>query len=141
MTSGHPVGDQVIRSLSWLLKQRLRKQDVLCRYGGEEFLIGLPNTDARQAFAIMDRIRQDFSQIRHPFGDRHFLATASGGIATYPLHQNGDSLIKAADEALYQAKRDGRNRTHTDENQASGGALSSGSASGQSGWSRSRTTA
>ena len=41
MTSGHPVGDQVIRSLSWLLKQRLRKHDILCRYGGEEFLIGL----------------------------------------------------------------------------------------------------
>ncbi|MHB1186479.1 MAG: GGDEF domain-containing response regulator [Thiobacillus sp.] len=114
-TYGHPVGDQVIRSLSWLLKQRLRKQDILCRYGGEEFLIGLPHTDAEQAFAIMDRIRQDFSQIRHPYRDRHFHATASGGIATYPLYQNGDSLIKAADEALYQAKHDGRNRIHNDE--------------------------
>lgn len=107
---GHPVGDQVIRSLSWLLKQRVRKQDILCRYGGEEFVIGLPHTDAEQAFAIMDRIRQDFAQIRHPYRDGHFFATASGGIATYPLYQNGDSLIKAADEALYQAKRDGRNR-------------------------------
>ena len=112
---GHPVGDQVIRSLSWLLKQRLRKQDIICRYGGEEFLIGLPHTDAEPAFAIMDRIRQDFSQIRHPIGDRHFLATCSGGIATYPLYQNGDSLIKAADDALYRAKRDGRNRIHADE--------------------------
>ncbi|MFN3751473.1 MAG: diguanylate cyclase [Thiobacillus sp.] len=112
---GHPTGDQVIRSLSWLLKQRLRKQDVICRYGGEEFLIALPHTDAEQAYGIVDRIRQDFSQIRHPFGDRHFLATASGGIATYPLYQNGDSLIKAADEALYTAKRDGRNRIHADE--------------------------
>jgi diguanylate cyclase (GGDEF)-like protein len=113
-TYGHPVGDQVIRSLSWLLKQRLRKQDILCRYGGEEFLIGLPHTDAEQAFTIMDRIRQDFSQIRHPFRDRHFLATVSAGISTYPLYQNGDSLIKAADEALYQAKREGRNRVHAD---------------------------
>lgn len=112
---GHPTGDQVIRSLSWLLKQRLRKQDVICRYGGEEFLIALPHTDAEQAYGIMDRIRQDFSQIRHPFGDHHFHATTSGGIATYPLYQNGDSLIKAADEALYQAKRDGRNRIHVDE--------------------------
>ncbi|MEW6416246.1 MAG: diguanylate cyclase [Pseudomonadota bacterium] len=112
---GHPTGDQVIRSLSWLLKQRLRKQDVICRYGGEEFLIALPHTDAEQAYGIVDRIRQDFSQIRHPFGDRYFLATASGGIATYPLYQNGDSLIKAADEALYAAKRDGRNRIHADE--------------------------
>ncbi|MBW8306858.1 MAG: diguanylate cyclase, partial [Thiobacillus sp.] len=63
-TYGHPVGDQVIRSLSWLLKQRLRKQDIICRYGGEEFLIGLPHTDAEQALSIMDRIRHDFSQIR-----------------------------------------------------------------------------
>jgi diguanylate cyclase (GGDEF)-like protein len=114
-TYGHPVGDQVIRSLSWLLKQRLRKQDILCRYGGEEFLIGLPHTDAEQAFTIMNRIRQDFSQIRHPYRDSHFRATASGGIATYPLYQNSDSLIKAADEALYQAKRGGRNRIHSDE--------------------------
>ena len=114
-TYGHPVGDQVIRGLSWLLKQRLRKQDILCRYGGEEFLIGLPHTDAEQAFAIMDRIRQDFVQIRHPYGDSHFHVSTSGGIATYPLYQTGDALIKAADEALYQAKRGGRNRIHTDE--------------------------
>jgi diguanylate cyclase (GGDEF)-like protein len=114
-TYGHPVGDQVIRSLSWLLKQRLRKHDILCRYGGEEFLIGLPHTDAEQAFAIVDRIRRDFAQIRHPYRDTHFLATASGGIATYPLHQTGDALIKAADEALYQAKRGGRNRIHSSD--------------------------
>ena len=107
---GHPVGDQVIRSLSWLLKQRLRKHDVLCRYGGEEFMIALPHTDAEQAYTIMDRIRQDFAQIRHPFGSNHFLATASGGIASFPRQQSGDALIKAADEALYQAKRGGRNR-------------------------------
>lgn len=112
---GHLTGDQVIRCLSWLLKQRLRKQDVICRYGGEEFLIALPHTDAKRAHGIVDRIRQDFSQIRHPFGDRHFHATTSGGIATYPLYQNGDSLIKAADEALYQAKRAGSNRIHADE--------------------------
>ncbi len=111
-TYGHPVGDQVIRSLSWLLKQRLRKHDILCRYGGEEFLIALPHTDAEEAYGIMNRIRHDFAQIKHPYRDTHFLATVSGGIATYPLYQNGDSLIKAADEALYHAKRSGRNRIH-----------------------------
>ena len=114
-TYGHPVGDQVIRSLSWLLKQRLRKQDVICRYGGEEFLVGLPHTDADEALAIMNRIRQDFAQIHHPHGNGHFLVTASGGIATYPLYQTGDALIKAADEALYRAKHKGRNCIHTDE--------------------------
>jgi diguanylate cyclase (GGDEF)-like protein len=110
---GHPVGDQVIRSLSWLLKQRLRKQDILCRYGGEEFLIGLPHTDTQEAFALMDRIRQDFAQIRHPYRDSYFLSTVSGGVAAYPLYQTGDALIKAADEALYRAKRGGRNLIHS----------------------------
>ncbi|MHB1215757.1 MAG: GGDEF domain-containing response regulator [Thiobacillus sp.] len=117
-TYGHPVGDQVIRSLSWLLKQRLRKQDIICRYGGEEFLIGLPHTHAEQALDIMNRIRRDFAEIQHPYGNRHFSVTASGGIATYPLFQTGDALIKAADRALYQAKHGGRNRIHTDETRA-----------------------
>lgn len=112
-TYGHPVGDQVIRNLSWLLKQRLRRHDIVCRYGGEEFLIGLPHTDAGQAYTIVDRIRHDFAQIRHPYRDTHFLTTVSGGIATYPLHMTGDALIKAADEALYRAKRGGRNRIHS----------------------------
>lgn len=111
-TYGHPVGDQVIRSLSWLLKQRLRKQDLLCRYGGEEFLIGLPHTTGEQAFAIMDRIRQDFGQIQHPFHDTFFQTTASGGIAVFPGIDSADALINAADEALYQAKHAGRNRLH-----------------------------
>ncbi len=111
-TYGHPVGDQVIRSLAWLLKQRLRKQDLLCRYGGEEFLIGLPHTDARQALAILDRVRQDFAQIRHPYRDGFFHVTCSAGVATYPGCQSTDTLIKAADDALYQAKHNGRNRIH-----------------------------
>jgi diguanylate cyclase (GGDEF)-like protein len=114
-TYGHPVGDQVIRSLSWLLKQRLRKHDILCRYGGEEFLVGLPHTDAEQAHAIMERVREDFAQIRHPYRDTYFSATLSAGIATYPLHANGDALVKAADEALYQAKHEGRNRIRTSD--------------------------
>ncbi len=109
---GHPVGDQIIRSLSWLLKQRLRKQNILCRYGGEEFLIGLPNTTAEQAFAIVDGIRQDFSQIRHPYCETYFCTSASGGIATFPRYKSSDTLIKAADDALYEAKRGGRNRIH-----------------------------
>ncbi|MDP2030423.1 MAG: diguanylate cyclase [Thiobacillus sp.] len=112
---GHPIGDQVIRSLSWLLKQRLRKHDMICRYGGEEFLIGLPHTDSEQAFSIMERIRHDFSQIHHPHGDSYFLTTVSAGIATYPLAQTGDALIKTADQALYEAKHGGRNRIHISE--------------------------
>jgi diguanylate cyclase (GGDEF)-like protein len=112
-TYGHPTGDQVIRSLAWLLKKRLRKQDVVCRYGGEEFLIGLPHTDAEQASAIVNRIRYDFGKLRHVYRDTYFSASISGGIANYPRHKTGDMLIKAADEALYKAKHDGRNRIHS----------------------------
>ena len=122
-TYGHPVGDQVIRSLSWLLKQRLRKQDILCRYGGEEFLIGLPHTNADQAFRIMDRVRQDFAQIRHPHQDTYFCTSASGGIASFPGIQTADALIKAADDALYEAKRGGRNRIEITTHPTQQGAL------------------
>ena len=120
---GHPIGDQVIRSLAWLLKQRLRKHDILCRYGGEEFLIGLPHTNADQAFNIIDRIRQDFAQIHHPYHDTYFCTSVSGGIAAYPDIQTGDALIKAADDALYIAKRGGRNRIEHVGQPASQGAL------------------
>ena len=122
-TYGHPVGDQVIRSLSWLLKQRLRKQDILCRYGGEEFLIGLPHTNGEQAFRIMDRVRQDFAQIRHPYRDTYFFTSASGGISAFPEIQTTDALIKAADDALYDAKRGGRNRIELVTGSTNQGAL------------------
>lgn len=109
-TYGHPVGDRVICNLAWLLRQRLRRHDILCRYGGEEFLVALPQTSAEQAYGILERIRHDFSQIRHPHLDTYFFATLSGGIASYPMLLNRDTLIEAADGALYQAKRGGRNR-------------------------------
>ncbi|PHV11720.1 GGDEF domain-containing protein [Chitinimonas sp. BJB300] len=109
-TYGHPVGDQIIRSLAWLLKQRLRKSDIVGRYGGEEFMVGLPNTNGTQAYQVLDRIRRDFSQIKHPFNDTWFHTTFSCGIACYPDITNSEALVKAADEALYEAKRAGRNK-------------------------------
>jgi diguanylate cyclase (GGDEF)-like protein len=107
---GHPVGDQIIRSLAWLLKQRLRKGDIIGRYGGEEFLVGLPGTTAEQSLQVLDRIRRDFGQIKHPFNETWFNTTFSAGVASYPEIATAETLIKTADEALYQAKRNGRNR-------------------------------
>jgi len=107
---GHPVGDQIIRSLAWLLKQRLRKGDIVGRYGGEEFIVGLPGADVAEAHEVIDRIRRDFSQIRHPFQETFFHTTFSSGIASFPAVENLEALVKRADEALYQAKRSGRNR-------------------------------
>ena len=107
---GHQVGDQVIRSMAWFLTQRLRKTDLIGRYGGEEFLLILPQADADLAMEVLDRIRRDFSQIKHPFNETWFSATFSSGVAQLQPGTSAADLIKQADEALYQAKHAGRNR-------------------------------
>jgi diguanylate cyclase (GGDEF)-like protein len=109
-TYGHPMGDHVIRSLAWLLKQRVRKSDVVGRYGGEEFVVVLPGSLAEQAHTVLDRIRVDFSRIRHPVDDGWFSSGFSCGIARWDADLDSESLLKRADEALYQAKRAGRNQ-------------------------------
>ena len=109
-TYGHPVGDQIIRSLAWLLKQRLRKSDIIGRYGGEEFLVGLIGAPAEQALQTMDKIRRDFNQIQHPYRDTPFNVSFSGGIAGFPDYIEREELVLRADEALYRAKRGGRNQ-------------------------------
>lgn len=109
-TYGHPVGDQVIRGLAWLLKGRLRSTDLIGRYGGEEFLIALPGVSPEQAKFVINRIRKDFSTLPHAHPNGSVYATFSTGIASYPLFDTAISLTEAADSALLQAKRLGRNR-------------------------------
>jgi len=109
-TYGHPVGDQVIRGLAWLLKGRLRSLDMIGRYGGEEFLLALPGVSAAQARSVIDRIRADFSALPHAHPDGVLYATFSAGIASYPLAESAAGLTEAADGALLEAKRLGRNR-------------------------------
>jgi diguanylate cyclase (GGDEF)-like protein len=106
---GHPMGDQVLQSLAWLLKRRVRKTDLVGRYGGEEFLVILPGSDTNQAFEVLDRIRRDFSFIKYPFKDAWFETTFSAGVAQFPSTSDPEALIKQADEALYEAKQGGRN--------------------------------
>ncbi|KXB31865.1 hypothetical protein AT959_05845 [Dechloromonas denitrificans] len=107
---GHPVGDQVIRSLAWLLRGRLRNSDLIGRYGGEEFIIALPDADLERACSLLDRIREDFSQLPHAHARGALRASFSCGVAALPDYTTAASLIEAADQALLEAKRSGRNR-------------------------------
>lgn len=109
---GHPVGDQVIRTVAQVLQARLRGGDLIGRYGGEEFLVILPATTQEAAVSVFDEVREQFSQLEHRIDGFNFTATFSTGVASLELNQShcdGDMLFRAADSALYNAKRDGRN--------------------------------
>ncbi|MDD5329700.1 MAG: diguanylate cyclase [Sulfuricella sp.] len=107
---GHPVGDRVLKSLSRLLRQRLRETDFIGRYGGEEFAVILNDTDGPAAVKVLDQIRDDFSRLRYLAESGEFSVTLSCGVAAFPLYADAGKLNDAADKALYEAKRAGRNR-------------------------------
>ena len=108
-TYGHPVGDKVIKSLSRILKQRLRKSDVVGRYGGEEFAVILYDTNIVDACRVMNEIREHFALVSHHADDIEFNVTFSCGLAAYPMFETSSELNEAADKSLYLAKNDGRN--------------------------------
>jgi len=110
-TYGHLTGDKVLKILAKLLKQRLRVSDVVGRYGGEEFAVILLDIDSSDhAAELMDRIRAAFADIEQNADGAAFRVTFSCGIATFPEFPDSHSLTDAADKALYEAKRLGRNR-------------------------------
>ncbi len=117
-TYGHPMGDRVIKSLALFLKQRLRKTDHIGRYGGEEFAVVLPDTDAVTAAKVLDEIRRRFAEIHYPAQPQDLSCTFSCGIAELRDGLDCNSLSKNADEALYVAKRGGRNRVEIHLDQA-----------------------
>lgn len=108
-TYGHPVGDQVLRTLSLLLKQRLRRSDVIGRYGGEEFVVIFPGTTATVARKVLDQVRQAFFKIQQFSEQGEFSVSFSAGIAQLTLTQDTDELFDSADAALYSAKHSGKN--------------------------------
>ncbi|MDH3405706.1 MAG: diguanylate cyclase [Gammaproteobacteria bacterium] len=107
---GHLAGDRVIKSLAHLLQQRLRQSDVIGRYGGEEFMTLLYDTTGQQAKVLMDKLRDDFAELRHQASEKLFRATFSCGIAAVSGKIKASDLTDLADRALYQAKHKGRNQ-------------------------------
>jgi diguanylate cyclase (GGDEF)-like protein len=106
---GHVLGDEVLRQVSSLFNQQLRKIDVVCRYGGEEFGILLTQTSAPHAMSVAEKLRKMVEGWQFPGVPR--TVTISAGAAAFPEHGTArDELVKAADAALYAAKQAGRNR-------------------------------
>jgi diguanylate cyclase (GGDEF)-like protein len=116
---GHPQGDRVLKSLSQLLRTRLRKSDIIGRYGGEEFVVAMPNTPPSLAGKILDELRAGFGTLQFESPHGQFACTFSAGVAATTLMEGPASLIIAADNALYHAKRSGRDRVELYEPQAS----------------------
>ena len=110
-TYGHACGDNVIRALSNMLRQRLRKVDRLGRYGGEEFVAVLPGCSSKDATQLLESIREAFNALQFSYGGKQFHCSFSAGISACEDHEWAEEeLLERADRALYQAKQSGRNR-------------------------------
>lgn len=109
-TYGHLTGDRVLKSLSRMLQDRLRKTDTIGRYGGEEFGVILFNASLDVATKIMDDLREAFSQIVHHSANGDFQVTFSCGLSGYPELEDAKLIGDTADKALYRAKETGRNK-------------------------------
>jgi diguanylate cyclase (GGDEF)-like protein len=108
---GHAAGDAVLRQLADLLKRASRVEDLVFRYGGEEFAAVLPNASARAAVQIADRIRALVERYTFLWDQQSIPVTLSIGVANLSsAEKDSQALIEAADAALYQARRSGRNR-------------------------------
>ena len=109
-TLGHQAGDRVLKVLSGAMAKRLREVDFFGRYGGEEFVIVMPETSAQQAFVVLDRIRAAIAKTAFNYKETPVDLTVSIGIAAFSAGESAESVFERADKALYDAKAAGRNR-------------------------------
>ena len=110
---GHTTGDEVLIAVATTIRQSLRQVDVVGRYGGEEFVVPLPETGLTEARIVAERIRQRVSELEVPAGAELVTLTTSCGVALLEAGGEGKvvRVLEQADQALYRAKRGGRNRT------------------------------
>jgi diguanylate cyclase (GGDEF)-like protein len=112
-TYGHEIGDLALKHISSILVSHCRNEDSACRYGGEEFLVMLPETGIEEASEMAERIRNQFEETVLMHGEISIKITASFGVSNYQQDKNNNSVhmaIKLADDAMYDAKESGRNR-------------------------------
>jgi len=111
-THGHDAGDDVLREFAQRLRQNVRGMDLACRFGGEEFVIVMPDTSAQLAVEVAERVRESVEEMAFETSGQKLKVTTSVGVAT--LNRNSDddmkALLKHADTALYEAKNNGRNK-------------------------------
>lgn len=107
---GHQVGDAALQAIAHVLRSSLRQHDEVSRWGGEEFLVLLPETDARVALEVAEKLREAIAAIDFRQGDAKLPLTMSFGVQTVSNPDRVDALIHAADQKLYQAKQSGKNR-------------------------------
>lgn len=112
---GHGAGDQVLSALGRLLRERLRKSDIAARWGGEEFVLALPNTDRSSGAALAEGLRAAVQALDIAQSDGSIAVTASLGLAVYRRGESAEVLLDRADRAMYGAKANGRNRVNADE--------------------------
>lgn len=134
-TYGHIAGDEALAEMSQVFRSAVREIDIVCRYGGEEFSVILPETDAEGAFVVAEKIREAVAA--HSFADadarRVVSLTVSIGLATFPSGAGDqETLLRLADDALYSAKNTGRDRVRASvaPTQANGGKKGNGGESG-----------
>ena len=113
-TYGHDIGDEALKVTVTTLLKALRSEDILGRFGGEEFIVLLPETNAVGAELIAQRIRQGVSEIIINTGQETVSFTVSIGVSEFQDNETIEALQKRADEALYKAKENGRNCVVTD---------------------------
>jgi diguanylate cyclase (GGDEF)-like protein len=110
-TQGHLAGDLTLKRVAEIMVLEKRTEDIACRYGGEELVLVLPETQKFNALVIAERVRKNLETMKLEFEGNPFRVTLSGGVASFPTDaQDAKSLIRAADIALYQAKESGKNK-------------------------------
>jgi diguanylate cyclase (GGDEF)-like protein len=111
---GHTVGDEVLNTFSQTILQRIRKSDLLCRYGGEEFLIYFENSTEQEVKNVLDELNYSFSRIAHwKHTDKAFTVSFSSGVVALNGSVSSESVIKICDDLLYKAKNKGRSRVES----------------------------